>query len=150
MSPVLLARLLFVLVICPWYSFGLQGLQAAGQEKQFDPYPDPKGGFCQRNQNPAGLGFIGVKYDLLRGNPEGKTSLGGVDPGFDVTRKIFKLTTESGNKVPDQICYEPRKSCSKSKSSKVFCGTKSYQDKLNVDVSASGKLLKMLCLVDVK
>ena len=91
-----------------------------------------------KKQNPAGLGFIGVKYDLLRGNPEGKHSLGGVDPGFDKTKRILKLTTDAGENVPIQVCYAERQSCSMSKSTKIFGGTKRYQDKLNVDVSAEG------------
>ena len=147
MTSMLLASLFVLVVTNPqWYSHGFpdqESLEASGQEKQLDPYPDPTGGFCQRHQNPAGLGFIGVKYDLLKGNPEGKTSLGGVDPGLDVTRKIFKLTIDEGNAVPDQICYEARQSCTTSSSSQIFSGTKRYQEKLSVDVSASGKFLNI-------
>ena len=79
----------------------MRRVEASGQKEQHDPFPDPAGGFCQRNKNPAGLGFIGVKYDLLRGNPEGKHSLGGVDPGFDKTKRILKLTTGAGENAPD-------------------------------------------------
>ena len=64
---------LLVFVLIPlWNSSGyaLKGnFKVSGQEKQFDPFPDPAGEFCQRSKNPAGLGFIGVKYDLLRGTP---------------------------------------------------------------------------------
>lgn len=142
-SLVLMPSLLLFAVIYPWYSHGLphqEHGQASGLEEQLDPYPDPSGGFCQRNKNPKGLGFIGVKYDLLKGNPEGRTSLGGVDPGLEITRKILKLTNDGGNAVPDQICYEARQSCSMSKSSKIFGGTKRYQEKLNVDVTAEGRI----------
>ena len=79
--------LLVFVIIFLWNSSGYAPLhegnfKVTGQEKQLDPVPDPAGEFCQRNKNPAGLGFIGVKYDLLRGNPEGNNALGGVDPGF--------------------------------------------------------------------
>lgn len=66
-----LCLLVFVLISL-WNSSGyaLKGnFKVSGQEKQFDPFPDPAGEFCQRSKNPAGLGFIGVKYDLLRGTP---------------------------------------------------------------------------------
>ena len=45
---------------------------------------------------PKGLDYIGVGYNLLRGNPEGSLSTGGIDPGLLVTRKIFKLTWNEG------------------------------------------------------
>lgn len=137
--------LLTLMLITRWFSNALpyeESLEASGQKEQHDPFPDPAGGFCQRNKNPAGLGFIGVKYDLLRGNPEGKHSLGGVDPGFDKTKRILKLTTDAGENVPIQVCYAERQSCSMSKSTKIFGGTKRYQDKLNVDVSAEGNFYK--------
>lgn len=145
--------ILFLVFTSPWSAHGFSGqgnLESSGLEEQLDAYPDPAGGFCQRNKNPAGLGFIGVKYDILKGNPEGKTSLGGVDPGLEVTRKILKLTNENGDAVPDQICYEARQSCSTAKSSKIFSGTKRYQDKLNVDVSVSGKIGLFFVLVDLE
>ena len=144
MSPSLttFGGLLLLTVICPWYSCGLpshENRDFSGEEPQSDPFPDPSGSHCQRSKNPKGLGFIGVKYNLLKGNPEGKTRLGGVDPGLEITRKILKLTNEDGEAVPDQICYEPRQVCSLSKSAKIFGGTKRYQEKLNVDVTAKGK-----------
>ena len=138
--------LLVFVIIFLWNSSGYAlphegNFKVTGQEKQLDPVPDPAGEFCQRNQNPAGLGFTGVKYDLLGGNPEGNNALGGVDPGFDKTKKILKLTTEDGDAVPIQICYEERQSCATTKSSKIFGGTKRYQEKLSFDVSAEGLLL---------
>ena len=141
LSQVLMLSVLFLSVICTWYSHGFpeqENIETSGLEKQLDPNPEPAGGFCQRNQNPKGLGFIGVKYNLLEGNPEGKFQRVGVDPGFDKTRKILKLTTEEGVKVPEQICYEPRDSSATDKSNKIFGGTKRYQEKLNVDVTATG------------
>lgn len=133
--------LLIFAVFCPWYSCGLasqfNNSETSGEEPLFDPVPDPS--HCQRNKNPKGLGFIGVKYNLLRGNPEGKTEMGGVDPGLEITKKILKLTYEDGKAVPDQICYEPRQVCSVSKSAKIFGGTKRYQEKLNVDITAKGR-----------
>ena len=98
-------------------------------------------------QKPKGLHYIGVGYNLLEGNPEGgAVSSGGVDPGLLFTRKVFKLTWDT-NKVsmdgstslPDQVSFAPRQSCMKTNSKEVVTGSKSYQDKLNVDVSASGK-----------
>ena len=142
MSKKLLGLMLFA-VLPPWYSCELapqlDNRETSGEEPLRDPVPDPSGSHCQRNKNPKGLGFIGVKYNLLRGNPEGKTEMGGVDPGLEITRKILKLTYDDGQAVPDQICYEPRQVCTVSKSAKIFGGTKRYQEKLNVDVTAKGK-----------
>ena len=140
-SQVLVLSLLFLSVICTLYSHGFpdqDDRESSGLEEQLDP-----AGFCQRNQNPKGLGFIGVKYNLLKGNPEGKFERGGVDPGFEKTRKILKLTTEEGVEVPEQICYEPRDSSATDKSNKIFGGTKRYQEKLNVDVTATGTHCKI-------
>ena len=96
---------------------------------------------------PKGLHYIGVGYNLLEGNPEGgQLSNGGVDPGLLFTRKVFKFTWDT-NKVtidkttslPDQVSYAPRQSCVKTNQKEVVTGSKSYQEKLSVDVSASGK-----------
>ena len=98
---------------------------------------------------PKGLDYIGVGYNLLRGNPEGSLSTGGVDPGLLVTRKIFKLTwkekkTTVGRtaEIPDEMTYVRRQSCTTVTHKSVLSGAKSYQKKLNVDASASGKFLK--------
>ncbi|KAL9974320.1 hypothetical protein ACROYT_G011342 [Oculina patagonica] len=139
-SLITFGGLLLFAVLCPWYSYGLpnhKDPEFSGEELQSDPDTDTRS-HCQRNKNPKGLGFIGVKYNLLKGNPEGKTELGGVDPGLEITKKILKLTNDDGKAVPDQICYEPRQVCSTSKSAKIFGGTKRYQEKLNVDVTAKG------------
>ena len=91
-----------------------------------------------------GLQFIGVGYNLLKGNPEGgELSRGGVDPGLLLTRKIFKLTFNTNKvsvdgqiSVPDQVVFEHRTSCVESDRKEMFCGAKSYQDELKVDVEA--------------
>ncbi|KAJ7378960.1 hypothetical protein OS493_019659 [Desmophyllum pertusum] len=95
---------------------------------------------------PKGLHFVGVGYNLLEGNPEGgDLSNGGVDPGLLLTRKIFKLTFDTNKltvdkkyTVPDQVSFAPRKSCVTTNKKEVFSGSKSYQEKLNLDVEASG------------
>lgn len=97
--------------------------------------------------SPKGLHFVGVGYNLLEGNPDGgDVSNGGVDPGLLFTRKIFKLTWKT-NKVsvdkkyivPDQVSFAPRASCVTTNKKEVFSGSKSYQEKLNVDVDVSGE-----------
>ncbi|KAL9974313.1 hypothetical protein ACROYT_G011334 [Oculina patagonica] len=139
-SLITFGGLLLFAVLCPWYSCELlnhEDPEISGEEPQSDPDPDPFRSYCQRADNPKGLGYIGVKYNLLRGNPEGNTKLGGIDPGLDDDKRILKLTGPK-DKVPDQICYEPHQSCHMTKSAKIFGGTKSYQEKLNVDVTAKG------------
>ena len=97
---------------------------------------------------PKGLYFVGVGYNLLKGNPEGgDLSLGGVDPGLLLTRKIFQLTwktkklsTDKKYNVPDQVSFAPRDSCvMENKTSAVF-GCKSYQEELKVEVGAEGNV----------
>ena len=98
---------------------------------------------------PKGLQFLGVGYNLLEGNPDGgDLSNGGIDPGLLFTRKVFKLSYDT-NKVsvgrqyliPDQVSFAPRSSCVTTTKNEVFSGSKSYQNKLTVDVSANGRLL---------
>lgn len=92
-----------------------------------------------------GLKFIGVGYNILKGNPDGgQLSLGGVDPGLLSTRKIFKLTWDTNKtsvdglyRVPDEVVFVHRSSCVNTTTNEVFSGAKSYQDKLKVDVKAS-------------
>ena len=99
---------------------------------------------------PRGLHFVGVGYNLLKGNPEGgDVTNGGVDPGLLITRKIFKLTWNTNKKsvdnrisVPDQVTFAPRSSCVTTNKKEVFSGAKSYQEKLNADVQVSGKRKK--------
>ena len=94
-----------------------------------------------------GVKFIGIGYNIINGNPEGsELSHGGVDPGLHSTRQIFKLTWASGKttvdkkyRVPDQVNFAHRSSCYKTTRNEVISGAKSYQDRLKVDVKASGK-----------
>ncbi len=93
-----------------------------------------------------GVKFIGVGYNIIKGNPEGsELSHGGIDPGLHSTRQIFKLTWAAGKttvdkiyRVPDQVNFVHRSSCVKTTTNEVISGAKSYQDKLKVDVEASG------------
>ena len=95
-----------------------------------------------------GLRFLGVGYNILKGNPDGgQLPLGGVDPGLLSLRKIFKLTWDTNKtsvdglyRVPDQVVFVHRSSCVETTTNEVFSGAKSYQDKLKVDVEASGEL----------
>jgi len=94
---------------------------------------------------PKGLHFIGVGYNLLRGNPEGgNLRIGGIDPGLLTTRKIFKLSYDTKKlsvdrkyEVPDQVRFAPRASCVEAESKDVVSGAESYQRELSVDVAAS-------------
>lgn len=96
--------------------------------------------------SPKGLHFLGVGYNLLKGNPEGgELANGGIDPGLLFTRKIFQLTHKLGKLsvdrkyvVPDQVVFAPRSSCVTTHKKDTFAGEKSYQRKLTNDVSASG------------
>ncbi len=94
---------------------------------------------------PGGVTFLGIGYNILIGNPEGgDVNTGGVDPGLLTTRKIFKLTYDENNLsndlrylVPDEVVFAPRESCVNTKTQEVFFGTKSYQEKVGVDISES-------------
>jgi len=104
-----------------------------------------------------GLRFLGVGYNILKGNPDGgKLSNGGVDPGLLSTRKIFKLTWNTKKtsvdgkfRVPDQVVFVHRSSCIEKTTNEVFSGVKSYQDKLKEDVKVSGELRSCLTEVDL-
>ena len=94
-----------------------------------------------------GLNFIGVGYNLLKGNPDGgDLSNGGIDPGLLFTRKIFKLTwnkkklsSDRKFRVPDQVVFAHRSSCVKITKQDIFSGAKSYQDELKVNVKTAGE-----------
>lgn len=96
---------------------------------------------------PKGLQFLGVGYNLLKGNPEGgDLSNGGVDPGLLFTRKVLKLSYDTNKMsvgqqytIPDQVSFAPRESCVTTTKKEVFSRSKSYQKKLAVDVSANGE-----------
>ena len=95
-----------------------------------------------------GLRFLGVGYNILKGNPDGgQLSLGGVDPGLLSTRKIFEQTWDTNKtsndrlyRVPDQVVFVHHSSCVETTTNEVFSGAKSYQDKLKVDVETKGEL----------
>jgi len=104
----------------------------------------------------GGLRFLGVGYNILKGNPDGHLSHGGVDPGLLATRKIFKLTWDTKKTsvdgkfhVPDQVVFVHRSSCVETTAHEVFSGVKSYQDKLKVDVKASGELRSCMVKTDL-
>ncbi len=101
----------------------------------------------QATSTAKGLTYLGVGYNVLKGNPEGgELSRGGVDPGLLSARKILRLTWDTDKtsvdgkyKVPDQVVFAHHTSCVETTTHKMFSGTKSYQDKLKVDVEASGE-----------
>ena len=90
--------------------------------------------------------YMGVGYDLIKGNPDGDDfTTGGVDPGLRL-RYIFKLTDNSGTTLspvsgvwPIQVGYSPPvHACSSVNEVNAFSGSKSYQSKLDVSVDAEG------------
>lgn len=96
---------------------------------------------------PKGLYYVGVGYNLLKGNPEGgASSIGGIDPGLLSTRKIFQLTWKTNKlssdkmyNVPDQVSFAPFHSWVEENSTNAVFGAKSYQEELKVEVGAEGK-----------
>lgn len=89
---------------------------------------------------PEGLHFIGVGYNLLKGNPDGNFwSAGGDDPGLMTTRKILKLSTDD---VPSEIVYEYRDVCRQSHEFALFYDPQSYQNKLLESITSSGRLYR--------
>jgi len=95
-----------------------------------------------------GIRFLGVGYNVLKGNPDGgNLSHGGVDPGLLFARQIFRLTWDTKKtsvdgkfRVPDQVVFVRRSPCIENTTNEVFAGVKSYQEKLKEDVEVSGKL----------
>ena len=61
--------------------------------------------------------------------------LGGEDPGVALTRKIF--TISAGDHPPEAI-VEHHDGCQYSHGFSLFYNTKSYQDKLYINVQTSG------------
>ena len=96
---------------------------------------------------PKGLYYVGVGYNLLKGNPEGgASSIGGIDPGLLSTRKIFQLTWKTNKlssdkmyNVPDQVSFAPFHSCVEENSTNAVFGAKSYQEELKIEVGAEGE-----------
>lgn len=81
----------------------------------------------------VGENYVGIGYNLLKANPDGgQASRGGVDPGLLITRHILDLSNHN------TIQAERRHSCSTVKSTSMFYGGKSYQDKLSTAVNLGG------------
>ncbi|KAJ8023274.1 hypothetical protein HOLleu_35640 [Holothuria leucospilota] len=105
---------------------------------------------CQAPTPPA-VRYIGVGYNLVKGNPEGGTlQNGGVDPGILPTRRILNLSYEEEHftadrrfKVPYEVQFSPRQSCVTETSISVFSGGQSYQRQLSVGVTASASFLQL-------
>ncbi|XP_041480231.1 uncharacterized protein LOC121427751 isoform X1 [Lytechinus variegatus] len=91
---------------------------------------------------PEQMKYIGISYDIIKGNPEGSAKNGGVDPGLMTTRRVLKLTyddkkltNDNEYRVPDEVSFMRRSSAYTSKEKDVFYGTKSYAKKLSHQVS---------------
>ncbi|KAH3701576.1 uncharacterized protein LOC127860098 isoform X2 [Dreissena polymorpha] len=86
---------------------------------------------------PEALHYIGVGYNIVRGNPDGNFwHTGGDDPGLLSTRKILNLS--SAVDVPAEIVYEHHDQCREAHEFVVFHDTQSYQNKLKERVTSSG------------
>ena len=96
--------------------------------------------------------YVGVGYNLLRGNPEGDYDRGGIDPGIKITQHIFKFSyydqgkkayyRGSENNVPYQVGFQKFSSCSASNMLSAYSGEKSYQRQLSVNVESQGIIIK--------
>ncbi|XP_071497374.1 uncharacterized protein [Diadema antillarum] len=79
---------------------------------------------------PHGLNYLGVGYDILKGNPEGgDLATGGVDPGLYISHRVFELTYDSGKKssdglydIPDEAIFIHRSSAARSTSKRRSAG----------------------------
>ena len=99
------------------------------------------------------ISYVGIGYDILKGNPEADLSRvgldrGGLDRGYRESHNILKRTYNENKKttfqgrsirLPDQMIYQPSHSCSSIGSTRAFSGTKSYQKKLDTDITVSGE-----------
>jgi len=86
---------------------------------------------------PEGLHYIGVGYNVIRGNPDGNFwASGGDDPGLLSTRKVLTLSSQTD--VPAEISYEFHDQCRQAHEFAMFYDTQSYQNKLLERVSSSG------------
>ena len=97
--------------------------------------------------------YVAIGYNLLKGNPDGDYTHGGVDPGIELSRRIFNLTYNGGKDyyyngkmapVPDQVAFQSTHSCSSHQIVKVFSGTSSYQDNLDISTDVEGKIFIQL------
>lgn len=88
---------------------------------------------------PEALHYIGVGYNMIRGNPDGNFwAAGGDDPGLLSTRKVLKLS--SNDAVPAEIVYEHHDQCRSAHEFAFFSDSKSYQNKLLERVKSSGNI----------
>jgi hypothetical protein len=86
---------------------------------------------------PAAL-FVGMGYDILKGNPDGDSHINaGKDPGLLMTRQILKLDPPNS---PREISYHEYPLCYPTYYREVFYGTKSYQSRLLHDLIDIGML----------
>jgi hypothetical protein len=87
---------------------------------------------------PEALHYIGVGYNVIRGNPDGNFwAAGGDDPGLLSTRKILKLSSDDA--VPPEIVYEHHDTCRSAHEFSLFWDPKSYQNKLLERIRSAGK-----------
>ncbi|XP_002735920.1 uncharacterized protein LOC100373720 [Saccoglossus kowalevskii] len=84
-------------------------------------------GFAQ-TQDPGAIKYLGVSYNGLYGNPEGRRPIGGVDPGLDLLHRIFELTYEEGVPKPNEVDYNFGVSCETVRTEEHFWGTLGYQE----------------------
>ena len=120
--------------------------RALSQDDELSEVDENVEDFAEAEVRPPIDNYIGIGYDLLKGNPEGDFTLGGLDPGLRL-RSIFKLTDAGGQPITSdsqnlatQIEYTPVHTCSSVHRVNAFSGGKSYQKKLDVNVDAEGKL----------
>lgn len=86
---------------------------------------------------PEALRYIGVGYNLLRGNPDGNFwAAGGDDPGLLSTRKVLALSSQAD--VPGEIVYEFHDQCRQAHEFSLFYDPQSYQNKLLERITSSG------------
>ena len=100
--------------------------------------------------------YVAIGYNLLKGNPDGDYVLGGLDSGIKLTRSIFRESYAKGKThyyngetvpLPDQVTFQSTQSCSSRQKVNVYSGTSSYQKKLGISVSATGKIFnQLLCI----
>ncbi|XP_052803159.1 uncharacterized protein LOC128233500 [Mya arenaria] len=86
---------------------------------------------------PEALHYVGVGYNMLKGNPDGDFwARGGDDPGLLSTRKVLSLSSDTD--VPAEIVYEHHDQCRQAHEFAFFYDQQSYQNKLLERVQSSG------------
>lgn len=129
-----------------------EGFNNMGLEEEDEQHPmaasEETIATAQYNQLSVVTRYVGNGYNLIRGNPEGKFNLGGVDPGIKSTREIFTHTYAKGRQVyyrgrsvqvPDQVSFRASESCAAEHTTRAYTGRKSYMKELQLGVSVSGK-----------